>query len=32
LALTSLQRPGGRRQPVREVLQRWAIGVGESLD
>ncbi|MBP8272185.1 MAG: methionyl-tRNA formyltransferase, partial [Sphaerotilus sp.] len=31
LALTSLQRPGGRRQPVREVLQRWAIGVGESL-
>jgi methionyl-tRNA formyltransferase len=31
LALTSLQRPGGRRQPVRDVLRSCAIGVGELL-
>jgi methionyl-tRNA formyltransferase len=31
LALGSLQRPGGRRQPVRDVLRSWVIGVGESL-
>jgi methionyl-tRNA formyltransferase len=31
LALTSLQRPGGRRQPVRDVLRGCAIGVGERL-
>jgi len=31
LALTSLQRPGGRRQPVRDFLRGCAIGAGESL-
>ena len=31
LALTSLQRPGGRRQAVREFLQGCAIGPGERL-
>lgn len=31
LALTSLQRPGGRRQPVRDFLRGCAIGPGEQL-
>ncbi|MDZ7858827.1 methionyl-tRNA formyltransferase [Sphaerotilus sp.] len=31
LALTSLQRPGGRRQPVREFLRGCAVGLGEQL-
>ena len=31
LALTSLQRPGGRRQPVRDFLRGCAIAPGELL-